>query len=283
MAWSGSLGASCAAGSSITFTPDTTAQGAYTVSAFTAPRRAVYRFVLKGSGGSRYGVSESGASCAQGGAGGMTTGYLLLDAGETVYVGAGGPCSAAFVAKKHASSLAALGAKSSLYFVAGAGGEGGANWGQTYNMKSGTGGAGGGASGGTGTNVNGTPGAAGTQAGGYAFGTGGASVYTNVSDTSLRSGRGGDGLYGGHAGTGADGGGGGSGYVHAASLSVYGSAYANATSQGGGAAGGASGSVAVSCHAEAGLPLLYNGTRVTKLVYNGTQVTRLVYNGTTIF
>lgn len=283
MAWSGSLTASSAIGSAITFTPDTNTQGAYSVSVFTAPKKGVYRFVLKGSGGRKYTISESGAACADGGAGGTTTGYLLLEEGQKVYVGAGGTCSAAYVSKTNAASLAATSEKSNLYFVAGAGGEGGANWGQTANMKAGTGGKGGGTTGGTGTNINGTPGAAGTQTSGNAYGVGGESVYTNVNNTSLRSGRGGDGLYGGRAGTGADGGGGGSGYIHATSVKVMNTTYTNSTAQGGGAASGAKGSVVVTYYARAELPVTFNGNKLTQLIFNGTEVKSLIYNGTKIF
>ena len=121
MGWNASLSASSALGSAITFTPDTTTEGTYTVAAFTAPKKAIYRFLLKGSGGT---VTNNGGSSSAGGTGGTTTGYLLLEAGQKVYVGAGGPCSAAFVSKVTGSKLSSI-AKENLYFVAGGGGGGG--------------------------------------------------------------------------------------------------------------------------------------------------------------
>ena len=216
MAWSGSLTASSAVCSAITVTPDTNTEGAYTVAAFTAPKKGIYRFIAKGSGGTY--TASDGASAA-GGTGGLTTGYLLLEANQTVYVGAGGTCSAAFVSKATGSALKNI-AKENLYFVAGTGGGGGANWGQQWNMKAGAGGAGGGTTGGKGPQVNGTPGNGGTQTAGgsntsqagYGYGNGGG--YSNTNNTSFHGGRGGDGLYGGAGGWGADGGGGGSGYIH---------------------------------------------------------------------
>ena len=96
MGWSGSILAHSALGSAAVFSPDTTDNGEYTVSSFTAPKKAVYRFLLKGSGGNTRGYSYPSSS-SPGGTGGTTTGYLLLEAGETVYIGAGGTCSAAFV------------------------------------------------------------------------------------------------------------------------------------------------------------------------------------------
>ena len=168
MGWNASLSASSALGSAITFTPDTTTEGAYTVAAFTAPKKAVYRFLIKGSGGT---VTNNGGSSSAGGTGGTTTGYLLLEAGQKVYVGAGGPCSAAFVSKVTGSKLSSI-AKENLYFVAGGGGGGGAMWGQQWNMKSGPGGNGGGSSGASGSASPdiGTGGSGGTQTSGFAYG-----------------------------------------------------------------------------------------------------------------
>ena len=71
MGWSGSLTQNSVLGSKILFTPDASGEGEYTVSSFAAPRKGVYRFELKGSGGT--------AGIASGGAGGMTDGYLLLE------------------------------------------------------------------------------------------------------------------------------------------------------------------------------------------------------------
>ena len=88
MGWNGSLSASSAVGAAITYTPDTTTEGGYTVGAFTAPKKGVYAFQIKGSGGSINGPHSDGVFSA-GGTGGFTTGYLLLENGQTVYVGYG--------------------------------------------------------------------------------------------------------------------------------------------------------------------------------------------------
>lgn len=305
MGWSGSLTSSSALGSSITFTPDTTTVGGYTVSSFTAPKKGVYRFQLKGSGGA------SGASSrehiAAGGEGGLTDGYLLLESGAKVYVGAGGTCSAAFVSSSTGTALSAV-TQANLYFVAGAGGQGGACGGKYDHATAG--GAGGGTTGANGVTLpygsaSYVGGRGGTQTGGGnggtlpsdddfggsgnkgAYGVGGVSVYYNNKDVSADSGRGGDGYYGGGSGgaaTGrATGGGGGSGYVKTASLKVAGKTYASATQQGGGAAAGARGSVIVTYYALAELPVRFNGTQLTKLIFNGTEVKSLIYNGQTIF
>lgn len=311
MGWSGSLTAGSALGSAITFTPDTTTMGGYTVSSFTAPKRGIYKFTLKGSGGAS-GNSER-AGRADGGAGGLTTGYLLLESGAKVYVGAGGTCSAAFVSSSTGTTLSAV-TQANLYFVAGAGGQGGAAGG-TYHWVS-AGGAGGGTTGAAGeTYQNGlgttyTGGGGGTQTGGGsggvlpsseylggagnkgAYGVGGGSVYYNYYDISADSGRGGDGYYGGGSGGASNidtwtgcalGGGGGSGYVRTASLSVAGKTYTSVTQQGGGAAAGARGSVVVTYYALAELPVRFDGTQLTKLIFNGTEVKSLIYNGQTIF
>ena len=128
MGWNGSLTESSAIGSAITFTPDTSAEGAYTVVPFTAPKKGVYRFRLYGSGGTKWGsgngdIGRKDCGGTDGGAGGYTDGYLLLEKGQTVHVGAGGTCSAAFVAKESGGKLASI-AKASLLFVAGGGGAG---------------------------------------------------------------------------------------------------------------------------------------------------------------
>lgn len=294
MAWSGSLTAGSAAGTSITFTPDTSEVGAYTVAAFTAPRKGVYRFECRGSGGHNGIIDDvqqtPGRYIGTGGAGGKTVCCLLLEAGQTVYVGAGGPCSAAFVAGVNGASLAAI-AKAYLHGVAGGGGGGGATWGShPQDWAPGDGGDGGGASGAAGTSRNSgvSSGSGGTQTSGHAYGTGEASRYGNEWDTSSWSGRGGDGLYGGRTGAslgsnGAGGAGGGSGYIAAQSLTAAGTTYANTTAQGGGAAAGQNGSVQVTYAAAGELPVIFNGAHLTELIFNGVKVGSLIYNGTKLF
>lgn len=288
MAWSGSITANSAVGAKTTFTPGIDTVGGYVVSSFTAPRKGIYRLILRGSGGQVYHTGTAGA----GGEGGKTTGYLLLTQGEKVYVGAGGPCSAAFAAAATGESLSAI-AKSSLYFVAGGGGGGGAAWSSSNNNYGSAGGRGGGASGTDGETYGVTGGSGGTQSEGGsghysgAYGVGGAGEYGNISNTSHWKGRGGDGYYGGGSGYGSTpigtGGGGGSGYVKTASLSANGVTYRSATAQGGGAASNAPGSVEVTYYAATELPVSFNGTKLTKLIFNGTEVKSLIYDGTRLF
>lgn len=290
MGWNGSLSASSAVGAAITYTPDTTTEGGYTVGAFTAPKKGVYAFQIKGSGGSINGPHSDGVYSA-GGTGGFTTGYLLLENGQTVYVGAGGPCSAAFVSAVNASALKDV-TPANLRFVAGAGGGGGANWGQQWGMKAGAGGAGGGVSGGGGGAANGANGAGGSQTAGGSSGAGSAAAYGvggggggywNNNNTSHWGGRGGDGYYGGGGGGGSSGGGGGSGYIYAASITVGSKTYTNATQQGGGAGSNTAGSVTVIYYARAELPVIFNGTTLERLFFNGVEVESLIYDGVKLF
>ena len=282
MGWNGTLSASSAVGSAITYTPDTTSEGAYTVASFTAPKKGIYRFILMGSGGTYNGNHSDGVSAA-GGTGGLTTGYLLLEAGQTIYIGAGGPCSAVFVSKVTGTALKNIAAEN-LYFVAGAGGGGGANWGQPYNMKAGTGGVGGGLTGAAGGGGGvGTPGSGGTQTSGYGYGYGGGGGYSNSDDTSFHAGRGGDGYYGGTGAGGSQGGGGGSGYIYTDSIKAGSKTYTNSTQQGGGAGSNANGSVEVSYYARAELPVIFNGVTLECLIFNGVEVESLIYDGVKLF
>ena len=280
MGWSGSLSANSAVGSAITYTPDTTTSHGYTVGTFTAPKKGVYRFILKGSGGTYNGYYSDGSS-SNGGEGGYTVGYLLLEAGQTVYVGAGGTCSAAFVSGATGSALKDI-AQSSLYFVAGAGGSGGARWGEPYNMKSGPGGAGGGTSGTAGSGGQ----AGGTQSSGYAYGVGGIGGYGN-DGASYHRGDGGDGLYGGYAGAFssgmAHGGGGGSGYLHTGSVKIGSKTYTNTTQQGGGAGSNSTGSVVVEYYARAELPVNLDGTTLERIIFNGVEVESLIVDGVKMY
>ena len=302
MGWNGELGEACAPGESVTYTPDTTAAHGYTAGTFTAPKRGVYRFTLKGSGGLRH---SDFLTSEDGGEGGQTVGYLLLDKGQQVFVGCGGPCSAAWVASANPGNTGIWDiAAESLYFVAGGGGGGGCSRANTAPL--GKGGAGGGSSGaqaaGAGYLTDGG-GRGGTQsAGGViyegteskykvqngAYGKGGTAVYTvNDYEMEQQGGDGGDGYYGGSAGMSPDvrgsacGGGGGSGYVYAQELAEGGRRYACTTQQGGGAASNTAGSVTVT--APEVLPVRYRGTALTKIIFDGVEVSSLIYNGTTIF
>ena len=321
MGWTGSLTASSAVGSEMTFSPDTSTMGEYTVSTFTAPRKGIYRFDLKGSGGatgakSKGGYSVSGAGKyerASGGIGGKTTGYLLLEKGETVHVGCGGTCSAAFVSSSTGTTLANV-KKANLYFVAGAGGQGGTYVDDInstgYNCYATAGGNGGGTSGKAGasysSNVGGGGGtqSAGGVAGGDssdakgsngAYGTGGSNdkAYAQYGGGAYLGigGRGGDGYYGGGSGQAyvadnaarSNGGGGGSGYVKTASFVHGETEYKSSTSEGSGAAAGKKGSIVVTYYARAELPVTFNGTKLEKIIFNGTEITSLIFNGTKLF
>ena len=321
MGWTGSITSSSAVGSKTTFKPDTSTIGGYTVGSFTAPRKGIYLFELTGSGGAKGATSKGDTDltqkawyeCANGGEGGTTTGYLLLEKDQKVYVGCGGACSAAFVSSSTGSNLANV-TQGNLYFVAGGGGQGG-SCGESknctgYDCAATTGGNGGGSSGGKGASFQSTYGGeGGTQSAGGAGGDGdnvdgnkgsagkGGTNVTHGSGSYVGiSGRGGDGYYGGGSGqveaytdddgygrARAWGGGGGSGYVKTASFTYMDETYKSTTSRGGGAASNKSGSVVITLSVIGELPIKFNGTSITELVFNGTKVTSVVYNGTKLF
>ena len=230
--------------STITITPGTVGYKNYYIQKFIPSVSGVYKFTLNGSGGNVY--FQDGGNWAVGGAGGQTIGYLYLSANSSVYVGCGSYTAMAWVANfdvgdgKHTT-------RNGIYFVAGGGGQGGANWGQPYNMKAGTGGAGGGLEGGTGNWAgSGHPGSGGSASvSGSGTLAGGGGGYSNVDDTSFGAGTGGDGYYCGQGASGSDGGGGGSGYIYTPSLSYNGVTYTNSTTQGSGAAWNSYGSIQI--------------------------------------
>lgn len=320
MAWTGSITASSGVNANATFTPDTAAEGAYSVSSFTAPKKGVYRFDLKGSGG----VTSSSSGGAKGGEGGLTVGYKIMEKNETVYVGAGGPRCAAFVHSKSVGSLAETLGNGTLYFVAGGGGNSGYGFNSSYGQNFITsGGHGGGDSGGEGSfsgNGTATPGKGGTQSAGGEAGVGGSSSYKAASGTYgaggkgahdediepnwggvgwVGGGNGGDGYYGGGGGgckaatnseTGSTsaygmGGGGGSGYVKAGykTVSVISGTFTSSTDQGGGAPAGSPGSVKVTYAARTVLPVFFDKTQLERLFFNGTEAEHLVFNGVPVY
>lgn len=334
MAWSGMLTENSEIGESITFTPDSPENtppaldwvnvksyaGNYSVDSFKAPKRGIYKFTLRGSGGvkaKKYNDPGSNGlyDGEAGGTGGSTTGYLRLEAGQSVYVGAGGVCRAAFVASERGSSLAEI-SKNSLYFVAGAGGSGGAFYDNRnengYNCKITAGGNGGGESGAAGAkSMDDGAGGGGTQFGGGEkgtsesdvnkengsageYGVGGQGSSCNDGDHfqyNAFGGRGGDGYYGGGGGScsassngiSAASGGGGSGYVKNEKLTVVGKTYTSTTSRGGGALANKAGSVIVEYYARADLPIVFNGTTIERLIFNGVDIQSLIYNGKKLF
>lgn len=311
MGWNASLNAGSAIGTKITYTPDTSGEGEYSVTSFTAPKKGVYRFQLYGSGGTM-GSTEADSDGTfdtanlSGGTGGVTDGYLLLEKGQVVYIGAGGTCSAAFVSHGYGASLAHAGTP---LLIAGAGGGAGRCYKRADYRNWGRGGNGGGSSGTNGysnNNQSQSAGGAGTQSSGGAshhgstagsYGSGGAGAYAETHGCPAWGGRGGDGYYGGGGGgceashnSSTDdtssygyGGGGGSGYVRSASLTVLGRTYISSTTQGGGAAAGSRGSVSVTYYARALLPVFFDGTQLEQLFMNGTEVQSLTYNGTLIY
>lgn len=313
MGWNGSLTASSEVGAVITFTPDTSTEGGYTVSSFVAPKKGIYRFQLYGSGGTK-GYLDGTTYVGAGGQGGYTDGYLLLEKDQTIYVGAGGTCSAAFVSSATGTKLSAI-SKSSLYFVAGAGGGGGAaidnEYGTGWNCCYVAGGIGGGTSGGTsqldyfigGTGGSQTSGGtaggeSGNLGGNGAYGVGGtAGIRYDWGNYVGKGGRGGDGYYGGGGGHGfayyddslevgggrGYGGGGGSGYVKTASLTVGDKTYTSTTVSGSGSASNTKGKVIVTYYARTELPVVFNGTTLEKIIFNGVEITSLIYNGTKLF
>ena len=227
MSWNGTLTADSAEGSEITHAPSGVSSGQYEIVPFTAPKGGVYRFTLLGSGGNTHGTE---GSRSPGGVGGNAIGYRLMQAGETVYIGAGGPRC-------------------------------GANWGQSYNLKSSAGGDGGGTTGGTAkSGGNGTPGTGGGQSGTVGNMAGNGGIYNNEDDTSFWGGAGGDGYYGGKNGTGSSGGGGGSGYPGTEQVTVNGVTYTGSTTQGGGASSDANGSARVAFIAPDTIPVVFDGT-----------------------
>lgn len=281
MGWNGTLTADSAEGSEITHAPSGVTTGKYEIVLFTAPKGGIYRFTLIGSGGDTYGISDGSRS--PGGKGGRTVGYRLMKTGETVYVGAGGPRCAAFAASRTAGTLDGIG-RASMLMMAGGGGEGGANYGQPYGMKSSAGGDGGGATGGTAKyGGTGTPGTGGGQSGATGNMTGNAGEYGNEDDTSFWGGAGGDGYYGGKNGTGSSGGGGGSGYLGTAQVTVNGVTYTGSTTQGGGAASDVNGSARVAFIAPDTIPVVFGGTRLTALYLNGVKATSLIVDGVKLY
>lgn len=312
MGWSGEITRESAPGASMTFTPETAQEGAYTVAAFTAPKKGIYRFLLKGSGGTNGSLDAAagganGSQTVSGGAGGYTMGYLLLEEGETVYAGAGGTCSAAFIAGHSASRLSQV-SMGALYFVAGGGGAAGRSYKNGDERLATAGGAGGGEAG-EGADrggAGGTQSAGGSAGGAYpgegndgAYGTGGAGAYDVVSgqDSRAWSGRGGDGFYGGGSGYAAAthnsatgftgsrgyGGGGGSGYVKTKSLTSMGRTYISSTSAGGGAKAGECGEIEAAYYARAQLPVIFDGVTLEQLIFNGVEALGLVYNGLALY
>lgn len=322
MGWTGSITASDGVGAETTFTPDTEAEGAYSVSYFDAPKKGVYRFDLCGSGGANGDDPQGGAP---GGRGGLTVGYKVMEEGERVYVGAGGPRSAAFVHSTSVQSLAQTLENGTLFFVAGGGGNGGRGYkGKSHHENfitaGGDGGGASGADGGFSGNGTATPGQGGTQSSGGAAGTGqhtsgGGKEYVAHAGTYgaggegaqdqnsaigwVSGGKGGDGYYGGGGGgcaatdndatgdTGAYGmgGGGGSGYVSPdfASVTVIYRTFTSSTEQGGGAAAEGCGSVKITYAARTVLPVFFDKTQLERLFFNGTEAEHLIFNGVPVY
>lgn len=248
----------------------------------TIPADGIYKLECWGPGGG-----------TNGGPGGASTGYKIFRRGQIVYVGVGQtggspnvggnrfnggrdgttPSNPAHWYGKYAGSgcthmatangeLATLSNnRGSVLLVAGGGGTG--------TSGGGVGGPGGGSSG-----LAGSSGAnGGTQTSGAGFGVGGAC-------TSGVSG-GGAGWYGGDAG---NGGGGGSGYVGGVpSFEYQGQTYAPATVAAAGRQPNVDGGARITMVRTLMLPVVFDGTQLSKVVANGVEITSLVFNGAKIF
>lgn len=280
----GSLTAQSPEGTEIRFHPE---GSGYETSAFTAPSGGVYRFTLFGAGGYSPVADSEPYSASPGGAGGKTVGYLLMKAGETVYIGAGGCDCMAFVSKTNATTIDGIGRENMLY-IAGAGGEGALNWGaESYDLRTTPGGVGGGW---TGASSNGAHTSNHGIGGGLEGATSGGmqSVkdywYENWDDMSFYMGYGGDGYFAGTKGAQGSGGGGGSGYCYSGStVTLRGETFTSTTEQGTGSGGGEWGWAMVALVKRDILPIYFDGTPLTEIFFNGVKLTGLVYNGVRVF
>lgn len=301
----------------------TTAEGSYQdygytggAQSITIPHKGIYKFEVWGAGGTGYGQNRT-EGAAQAARGGYSVGYRLCNAGEVYYVCVGGSGTMFNGGNNsegvgiggdatHISTVSALlkdlsSNVASILIVAGGGGGAG-------QSTSGGGGAGGGLSGGNSQNVTsnrfaggGTQTAGGQgcesadfwakgQAGSFGQGGKGGGYWAEGGMANGAGGGGGGGFYGGGGGGGSfygggAGGGGGSGYIGGlpAFTAADGTYYAPSTTQGAGSGPNTAGMARITYVKPDTLPVIYNGTRLTKLVFNGTAVKSLVYNGTRLF
>ena len=291
MGWSGSITSSTPVNSSITLTSDTSIRGAYTVSQFTPGKAGIYKFQLYGSGGfDTAKLNPEGTHTivnSLGGNGGYVEYYLLMTSTQntSVYVGVGGPCSAAFISNKSGSSLREImnGRAEPMYAIAGGGGGSSVincdDWNGTgYNSYVHNGGAGGGASGensyggkyvaagdgGSGGTASGI-GTQGSVKGGVGYGGEQPDQLWGGGFGGL-VGRGGDGLFGGNAGQGSltdwgsghgaevTGGGGGASFIGTGfgyTFSYNGQTFTNSTTTGGGMGSDQNGKIVITLIMEA--------------------------------
>lgn len=181
-----------------------------------------------------------------------------------------------------------------VLLVAGGGGGGSSGYDEEGTYKRTAGAAGGGESGadagtygGYGGTQN-TGGAACADTGGAGtFGQGGTEDRHTIR---MGSGGGGGGLYGGGSGHVSSssglcrGAGGGSGYTGGCpSFSFGGETYAPTTAAGGGSAQNTDGSARVTFVTRTTIPVVFNGTLLTRLIFNGTEAAGLIYDGVRLF
>ncbi len=291
MGWSGSITSSTPVNSSITFTSDTGERGAYTVSQFIPGKEGIYKFQLYGSSGfdtSLLNPSDTHTlNKSNPGNGGYVEYYLLMTGTQntSVYVGVGGPCSAAFISNNYGTSLQNVmnGSTASIYAIAGGGGGNAVinydDWNGTgFNSETRDGGAGGGSSGGDSygrkyvESTKGGSGGTATGIGSQGRAKGGLGYGGELLEQLWGGGfgglvgRGGDGLYGGNAGdtvmtdwgsghgAEATGGGGGSSFINTGfgyTFSYNGQTYTNSTTAGGGMTGSQNGKIVITLVMEA--------------------------------
>lgn len=293
------------------------------VQSFTIPQNGIYKLECWGAGGKNPTQIGDGWSPANAAPGGYSVGYIILNAGTVLYIACGGSSNeavgrmmggwngggqcindyghlqsgnnagggggATHIATRD-GTLEQLGNASGLLIVAGGGGgAGGATASHANNEQYGgrySSGAGGGPEGescrGTGGGFELTPGTAGTQSGGAAFGKGVGTRAEPGGD--YKTGGGGGGFFGGK-GTTISGGAGGSGYIGGvpAFTSTAGEYYAPATTTGAGSAANAAGWARITYVKADTIPVIFNGTRLTKIIYNGVTVGSLIYNGTKLY
>lgn len=274
---------------------------------FTDRNRKIDVFLVGGGGGGHF--CDGGNNRGYGGGGG---GYTAMKTGIQTTVGtaypivignggAGGRISGPVAAKN--------GGTSSAFGLSAAGGEGASSY-YEYPSDGANGGSGGGSGGDTesSSHMNGSAGGSnggnGGSAGGYGGGGGsGAGVSTYEFRTAgwplYAGGGGGGGSREGGPGAGGAGGGGRGGASFYGGSAVYGMNGQNGTANTGGGGGGAggnwgksggndggnggSGIVCIRNNPDDVIPVVFNGTWLTKLIYNGTEVTGLICNGTRLF
>ena len=294
----------------------TTTEGSYQdygytggMQSVTIPHKGIYKFEVWGAGGAGYGQNHA-EGAAQAARGGYSVGYRLCNAGEVYYICVGGSGTryngggepkaagtggdATHIATVNALLRNLASNIPSILIVAGGGGGAG-------QSTSGIGGAGGGLSGDANfSNGGGTQTAGGSgyphndswnRGGNGSFGVGGyaGGYWAEGGMANGAGGSGGAGFYGGGGGGafmgGGAGGGGGSGYIGGlpAFTAPDGTTYTPSTTAGAGSAANTGGMARITYVKPDTLPVVFNGTRLTRLIFNGVTVKNLIYNGRKLY